>query len=134
VVESSRRGSVLLSGKSTGCRSCNNRNKLRPFEALFNFLVSQAKGRTTVELTYSEYLTFTTTKECHYCHIPIDWRPHWSNPSGHHLDRKDNCIGYTKDNCVVCCGPCNKIKSDHFKHWQMKKIGELIRQWREGFF
>ena len=29
------------------------------------------------------------------------------------IDRKDNNKGYTNDNCVPCCGFCNKMKMDH---------------------
>lgn len=37
------------------------------------------------------------------------------------IDRIDNSIGYTKDNCVACCKICNISKSDlsleEFKNW-----------------
>ena len=29
------------------------------------------------------------------------------------IDRKDNNKGYTNDNCVPCCGFCNRMKMDH---------------------
>lgn len=28
------------------------------------------------------------------------------------IDRKDNTIGYLVENCVTCCGQCNRAKSD----------------------
>lgn len=28
------------------------------------------------------------------------------------IDRVDNSCGYTRDNCVPCCGTCNQIKMD----------------------
>jgi hypothetical protein len=120
----------LTSGKRTGCNSCNNGNKSRPFEALFNALVHMAKGRTTVDLKYDEYITFTKTNKCHYCRSYIEWIPHYSNPHGHHLDRKDNNLGYTKENCVVCCARCNRAKSNHFTYEEWLQIGKLIRGWK----
>lgn len=129
--EFQRRGTVLLSSKSTGCRSCNNGFKKKPFEALFNFLVTQARGRTTVSLMYEDYLTFTSQSSCHYCGDPIVWQPHSANEHGHKLDRKDNSIGYTKENCVVCCPRCNRAKSNHFTYEQFVQIGALIRSWNQ---
>lgn len=128
--EFARRGSVLLTGKSTGCRSCNNGNLKRPYEALYNFLCSMAKGRALVGMSYEEYLSFTTKNKCHYCGTKIVWKEHSSNSHGHKLDRKDNSLGYTKENCVVCCPRCNRAKSDHFTYEEWKQIGALIRSWR----
>ena len=34
----------------------------------------------------------------------------------YNLDRKDNSIGYSKNNCVVCCSTCNYIKGDKFTY------------------
>lgn len=119
----------LCSGKRTGCNSCNNGNKIRPFEALYNMLVSMAKNRTYVELTYEEYLTFTKHKKCRYCGALVVWVPHYANEHGHHLDRKDNALGYSKENCVVCCARCNAAKSDHFTYEEWVQIGALIKTW-----
>jgi hypothetical protein len=30
--------------------------------------------------------------------------------AGHNLDRKDSSLGYTKENCLVCCAVCNRMK------------------------
>ena len=126
-----RRGTVLLTGKSKGCRSCNNGFKKRPYESLFNILVTMSKGRTTVELTYEEYLTFTSKPKCFYCGTKVTWKPHSDNAHGHHLDRKDNSLGYSKENCVVCCPRCNRAKPDHFTYEEWRQIGKLIRTWKK---
>ena len=120
----------LKSGKRTGCNSCNNGNIKRPFEGRYNFLRGMAKGRTSVELSYEDYLSFTSTVECHYCSATIGWEPHGTFSDGHHLDRKNNTLGYSKENCVVCCGTCNRVKSDVFTYEQFLVIGNLIRSWR----
>lgn len=56
---------------------------------------------------------------CHYCGKPpeIPLKQKLRNRSIHvgyrsSVDRIDNSIGYTKDNCVACCGLCNRMKSD----------------------
>jgi hypothetical protein len=61
-----------------------------------------------VELTYDNFLAFTEIKKCHYCGEPVDWQPY--NKQTSNLDRKDNTKGYGVENCVVCCGTCNKMK------------------------
>lgn len=127
--EQTVKGTKLLSGVSKGCRSCNNGNLKRPFEGRYNFLRDMAKGRCAVHLSYEEYLTFTSTDKCHYCEAHIQWDAHGTFSNGHHLDRKDNSKGYSKENCVVCCGPCNQIKSNRFTCEQMLQIGALIKTW-----
>jgi hypothetical protein len=32
------------------------------------------------------------------------------------LDRKDNALGYSVDNCVVCCHRCNDAKSNGYDY------------------
>lgn len=127
-----RRGSVLLSRKSTGCASCNNGWKKRPFEGIYNALVASAKARGhSIELEYEEYLLFTLQPLCHYCAATLAWRPHGNQQGGHKLDRKDNVIGYSKINCVPCCPRCNWAKGDHFTYEEWKQIGEVIKTWEE---
>jgi hypothetical protein len=128
--EFARRGSVLLTGKSTGCRSCNNGNLKRPYEGRYKYLCAMALGRATVDLSYEEYLTFTKTTKCYYCGIGVVWKPHGTFSNGHHLDRKDNSLGYSKKNCVVCCPRCNRAKSNHFTYEEWVQIGAVIRSWR----
>lgn len=125
------RGTSLLSGRSKGCRACNNASSKRPYESLYHVLCSMAKDRTSVELTYEEYLTFTSQKECHYCGTGITWKKHSGNVNGHKLDRKNNSLGYSKENCVVCCPRCNRAKSNHFTYEEWVQIGALIKSWRK---
>ena len=124
------RGDRLTSGRSTGCNSCNNGNLAKPFKGRYNMLVGQCKlkGRECL-ISYEEYLTFTITDKCHYCGVKILWKPHGDQSSGHKLDRKDNNLTYTLENCVVCCPRCNWTKGDHFTYDEWKQIGELIRSW-----
>lgn len=66
-------------------------------------------------------------KNCYYCNSPPTQTYKYATPkkseaftySG--IDRRDNKIGYTLDNCVPCCTICNKAKGslplEDFKKW-----------------
>ena len=122
----------LHTGESKGCHCTNLGKRIRPYEAAFNLLVRQCREY-SVELTYEEYLDFTKEVECHYCGSPIQWNAHnliAHKNCGHHLDRKDNTLGYSKENCVVCCPRCNRAKSNHFTYEEWVQIGALIKSWK----
>lgn len=124
-----------LKSASGLCQSCAalKVNGKRPFEALYNYLKRQSHYRrpqVSVELTYDEFLAFTSTTSCHYCEIEIRWKAHGN--SGHNLDRKDNRIGYSSSNCVVCCGSCNAIKSNRFTYAEMMLLAPVLRQIQIG--
>ncbi len=45
------------------------------------------------------------------------------------LDRKDNELGYNKDNCVPCCGRCNVTRQDFYSFEEFRDyIAPAIRQ------
>jgi hypothetical protein len=66
-------------------------------------------------------------KNCEYCGMePSNWtksmEKRCSSTRKHNgIDRKDNNLGYTIDNCVPCCYTCNRAKYtksyDDFKLW-----------------
>ena len=119
--------SNLRRGKNIGCASCYRAHRrYRPFEALYNRLVVCAK-RTTLDLSYEEFLEFTKVAECHYCGVALTWAP-YSTKNGYQLDRADNDKGYSKTNCVVCCARCNRAKSDQFTYLEWLQIGTLIKR------
>lgn len=80
----------------------NARNKKRPFE-----------------LALSEFLSIVT-KHCEYCGDPPsaviyqrnkNISPYPSTPFRYNgIDRKDNELGYTRENSIPCCGVCNRMK------------------------
>ncbi len=45
------------------------------------------------------------------------------------IDRVDNSVGYEVDNCVPCCGVCNRMKRDLTKDQfidHVHKISEMV--------
>lgn len=66
------------------------------------------------ELTYEEYAAVVS----HPCVYQIS--AHMANKIG--VDRKDNSIGYTRENSLPCCARHNEIKSDVFSYDQMIDI------------
>jgi 5'-deoxynucleotidase YfbR-like HD superfamily hydrolase len=141
-------GYALTRGESTscGCYHVDSRRK-KPFEALYNRLVRTASEHNHgVQFSYEEFVKFTCEKTCHYCSGPVEWNAYtslWepkrlrrvkdSEPlprtkhTGYNLDRKDNSLGYSVDNCVVCCGSCNRTKGDRFTYEEFLIIAHSLR-------
>lgn len=125
--------SNMVSGKSKnlGCKvCCRLPRRARPFETIYKMVLNAAKVRTYIKLSYDEFLEFTKIPICHYCNEEVQWKPYGGQSSGYKLDRKDNSLGYSKENCVVCCARCNRAKSNHFTYEEWVKIGKLIRSWK----
>jgi|SRR5208282_2139675 len=131
------------------CRSCASsrhckenlhpRQLKRPFESLYNSgLLRRARiSGIPVLLTYEEFLEFTTIDQCHYCGGFVPWTSHGrqSPNHGYHLDRKNNNLGYFKENIVVACKVCNRVKNAHFSYEEMVSLApqiQAIRLTREG--
>lgn len=93
------------------CQSCCH--KIEKFKVRFNFLKERCKqGNIKRSLSFNDYLEFTKINNCYYCNIEIDWttKTHSYGGKAYYLDRKNSNIGYTKENCVVCCSQCNRMK------------------------
>ena len=125
-------GNALLSGKvnSCGCLQKELARKahlLAPYQSIYNLMCTAAKSRNhQMDISYEEFVRFTDTKNCHYCWTPISWcrenRMHTKGGSSYYLDRKDNSLGYSLANCVVCCTRCNRGKMHLFTYeewWAM---------------
>ncbi len=124
----------LISGKNKGCGCIPWNIKTRPYEAIYNvFLRNAAKDNRFIDLTFEQFLKFTEISECHYCGLEITWAKSSTNKNGnnYNLDRKDNTVGYTFSNCVVCCARCNRAKSNHFTYEEWVEIGKVIKSWTQ---
>jgi hypothetical protein len=62
-------------------------------------------------LDYNYFQDSLLIAKCHICHAGFTF----SNKLT--LNRKNNKIGHTKDNVVLCCNYCNTIKADRDEHY-----------------
>lgn len=150
--------------KSCGCVRGNRGNPLPPGEAAFNSLYGKyrksAERRNKVfDLTKDDFKKLTSSN-CVYCGKPPAQSARSStgtvfSKSGkayclngeyayNGIDRADNTIGYTKNNCVPCCDTCNRAKwcmsqreffewihsvCDHFDRVDNSEQNHLGRLW-----
>lgn len=86
---------------------------------------SQAKKRGIPwQLTLDEYVKILTDT-CHYCGCFLAH-------TGSGLDRKDNALGYTAENCIPCCKRCNNIKGPDLTYREMKLFIAVLNLVREA--
>jgi hypothetical protein len=101
-----------------------------PYFWLYTSFCYTAKGnKQSNTVTFDHFLQFINIKQCHYCQRSITWpekaftrvsnRQYKRNSKCYYLDRKDNNIGYSPENCVVCCTTCNSIKSNSLTYNEM---------------
>lgn len=123
-------------GMCLRCRQTRNR-RTRPYETLYLHLCRQAvkRGKSN-SLTYEQFLEFTEIKNCHYCDAPLVWtlvQREYSTKTfwGYNLDRKENSLGYSKENCVASCSRCNKSRMGYFTYEEWVKIGKVIKAFKD---
>lgn len=135
--------SNLVSGatKSCGCLVAETRGgERKPLKevvsrAILNVYKRNARNRHYEwSLPYDRFLALING-ECYYCGSGLSnvftWRYKYEVASlpFNGVDRLDNTIGYTIDNCVSCCRTCNSAKStltlDEFKGWAFRLVERL---------
>lgn len=117
-----RRGSTV----SCGCNRRDKASNRKPantlpegessMRALLRLYQDGAKRRDlSFELTEEEFRTLTSSN-CHYCGAEPSNELDIKTCNGSYIysgiDRKDNTIGYTTENCVPCCKTCNLGKHE----------------------
>lgn len=128
--------SYYLKSHSGKCITCSHRKA--PFEHLFNKVKNTAKHeKHAFELTFQDFLNFTKVVNCHYCDELIDWKPFCYEggkyrSGSYFLDRKDNSLGYSVDNCVVCCTRCNISKGNRFSYDEWKEMTSCLKLKRKS--
>jgi hypothetical protein len=109
------------------CRECVRiAYRKRPFEHLYNRLLHNK--RYPVKLTYDQFVRFTKQSHCFYCRAEVLWATVSGHGASYNLDRKNNALGYSARNCVVCCGRCNHAKGDYFTFKEWVLIGRTIQR------
>lgn len=113
------------------CRNMKDIHKKRPFESLYNsgLMRRACKDGIAISLTYEDFIEFTKITDCHYCGCHVEWISHGrqSPNQGYHLDRKNSDLGYHKDNLVVACKVCNRIKNNHLTYEEMRQLAPHLR-------
>lgn len=123
---------TLLRERSTKNLSCGCAGiswRKRPYESTYNALVGISKTRNiSINLTYAEFLLLTEQEVCFYCEGPVVW----GQTQAYNLDRKDNTKGYSKDNVVVCCKPCNFGKGARYTCDEWLCMMKALVNFRKG--
>ena len=89
--------------------------------ALFLSYKTKAKKRKLLfELTIEQFTKFTQ-KNCFYCNKIPSQIKRQNETYGEYvyngIDRKNNNLGYTLENCVSCCKRCN-IAKNNMSEWE----------------
>lgn len=112
---------MLRSGISTNCGCITKPYQGKPqgvatFNHLYAAYVNNARSRgITFELSKDNFAKLTK-QNCYYCGCePAQEKINYCSPKHgsyiyNGIDRLNNIEGYTMDNCVSCCGDCNKMK------------------------
>lgn len=108
----------LFYGRTKRCRKCAVHNRVPQIEKLYKRQFSNyqngARRRGYVWVLSLEEFRGIFLGSCDYCGC--------ATALG--VDRVDNTIGYTLENCVPCCKPCNLAKRDMPRN---EFIGWVIR-------
>jgi 5-methylcytosine-specific restriction endonuclease McrA len=114
------------------CELCADAgNRREPYTYLYNsFLNGQRHRGISVKMSFKEFQHLCEIKECHYCGNSTirDKHRQKKQSNAYMLDRKDNSLPYTVDNCVSCCWYCNNLKSNRFTHDEFLKLRSFIKK------
>jgi len=118
------------SGKCIRCAQLKE-----PYKYIYNELKLHKRNDTKVELTFEEFLDVIKVRDCHYCGEELNYEEYsrvWGkiNSRAHQLDRKDNNLGYSKENVVTCCWECNRLKSNRFTYEEFIQLSPILNKIR----
>jgi len=87
-------------------------------QTFMNHYIKGAKKRDiSFELTLEQFGDMVK-KPCHYCN-------YIKEGEANGIDRVDNDKGYHLDNCVACCGICNRMKLNYHVDFFLQKIRQI---------
>ena len=115
--------------KSCGCLAKETRRKYPAHIAAAKYLLKGYKGNAKSRgyywsLTLTDFMSLIE-RDCTYCGTPAPlkqlnrtnkekhWTPEWEKQlviPANGIDRVNNTLGYTPDNCIPCCTSCNMMK------------------------
>lgn len=123
--------SSSLKNHSGKCMRCTQLKE--PYRYIYNELKLHKKKDTDVSLTFEDFLNIISQRQCHYCGEELIYEKYsryWgkTNSRAYKLDRKNNLLGYTKENVVTCCWECNRLKSDRFTYEEFILLSPILRK------
>lgn len=131
-------GVYLTGNKTTNCgcqtsRLLGNANSKPKGEAARNAIFasykSNAKRKGRLFELSNDDMILLVNGNCYYCGCPPSSVKDTKKCNGQFIyngiDRKDNNIGYTKDNCVSCCRTCNQLKKIYSHDDFLQKIEKI---------
>lgn len=119
---------VVFRFDADSSKKANARHYKKPYKRLYTKLLYSAKKKEIeVSLSYEDFLLFTEEERCYYCNSKVSWVSHGKEAKSYNLDRKNNSIGYTKNNCVVCCKSCNFLKSNRNEGAFLSHVHRIVQ-------
>jgi len=124
--------------ESVNCKQClekqsnqdNKRDRIRNYkeeharhlDSYYKSYISDSRKRGHGDFQI-DFETFTelVTDSCYYCKYKHD-----SETNG--IDRVDNSIGYTKENCVTACWKCNRMKQFYHPAFFIEKCKIILKE------
>jgi hypothetical protein len=128
----------LVNGTSKSCGCYNNEKRLKGlepgeagFNALFKDYQKSAKERGLEFTLLKEEFKKLVTDNCYYCDSgpskKIKTGSEHSSFIHNGIDRRNNLLGYIKDNCVTCCEKCNVMKYTYSEEDFIGHCREIIQ-------
>ena len=123
-----------LKTHSGKCRKCTQ--KKRPYEHILNELIHSCLNKTNhfIDLSYEDFVSIIENSNCHYCDKKLKFNEHTRDENSNYvsrayqLDRKNNDLGYIKENVVPCCWNCNRMKSDIYSYEDFIKLSPILKE------
>lgn len=98
------------------------------------YIKSAVERNLSFHLSICEFKAITSSN-CHYCGQVPKQIASKQTTNGAYLyngiDRVDNSLGYTLDNCVPCCKFCNRAKDTLTKEEFINKIESIWKHCKE---
>lgn len=113
------------------CRECDSRQKGERPKAWARFkklLLERNRGEFAL-WTHAKYLDLFefTAWRCHWCKGAVD---RWSG--GYWVDKINPNDIYDPDNCVACCWPCNRKKSNRSAEAWSLELAPILARYPQG--
>lgn len=107
-------GNVLL---KYCCKSCDNQSE-KNIDKVSRLYTQYRYSDINKGLEFNlskEFIKYSLEEDCTYCSFPSTG-----------LDRIENNIGHTIENCIPCCWECNTARMHNFTYEEMLLIGKTI--------